>query len=44
MGTIWVQQKFNHINDTQKSYQNDAVCKREITTFIRKIEPEKEFE
>ena len=27
-----------------KPYQNDMVCKREITTFIRKIEPEKEFE
>ena len=27
-----------------KPYQNDMLCKHEITTFIRKIEPEKEFE
>lgn len=44
MGTIWVHQKFNHINNTQNRIKNDTVCKHEITTFIRKIEPEKEFE
>ena len=39
-GTPEIQQYKQHT----KTYQNDTVCKHEITTFIRKIEPEKEFE
>ncbi len=40
LGTPEIQPYKQHI----KPYQNDTVYKHKITTFIRKIEPEKEFE